>query len=193
MARLYVCNATGQNRIVNYRLDYTVDNEGRRTSERLVPYKSIMVPARTQMPFGGDLHPMQISEIVQQIEKTCGAVAAENIRTAKRMGVVKMVWQQDRPISRAVLKDVVDHNMGLLSDQGAERRRTLALAVDMQMTDHTAQFGMRAPAKLEMEFEGVEEDENLPDPSRLTEGLRVAHRPAAAPEPRKVGRPRKAA
>ena len=191
--RLYVCNATGQNRIVNYRLDYTCDTEGRRTSERLVPYKSIMVPARTQIPFGGDYHPMQIADIVQQIERTCGAVAAENIRTAKRMGVVKMVWQQDRPISRAVLKDVVDHNMGLLTDQGAERRKTLALAVDLQLQDTTAQFGMKPPGKLEMEFEQVEEDENLADPSRLTEGLRVAHRPTAEAPPKKVGRPRKAA
>ena len=53
MARLYVANCTGQHRIVNYRLDFTVDDQGRRTSERLVPYKSQQVPARQQMMFGG--------------------------------------------------------------------------------------------------------------------------------------------
>lgn len=173
MARLYVVNATGQNRIVNYRLDYTVDDQGRRTSERLVPYKSITIPARQQVPFGGDLHPLQIADIVEQLERTCGAVHVDAIRTAKAKGVVKMVWSQDKPVTLAVCRDVVDHNINRLSEQGEERRRTLALVADAQLT----QLVDKPLPKLEMEFEQMEEDPDLP--GRLTEGLRVNHKPQA--------------
>lgn len=188
MARLYVANCTGQNRIVNYRLDFTIDDQGRRTSEKMVPYKSQTVPARQQQPFGGDMHPMQIADIVQQIERTHGAVHTDAVRTAKRMGVVKMIWQQDKAITRAVLKDVVDHNMGLLSAQGADRRRMLAIVADQQLT----QMIEKTPAKMELEFEQVEEDAALPDPGRLAEGIRVRHdQPSGAP-PKRAAR-RKAA
>jgi hypothetical protein len=181
--RLYVANCTGQNRQINYRLDFTVDDQGRRTSERLVPYKSQLIPARQQMPFAGDLHPLQISEIVEQLESTCGAVASTEVKTAKRMGVVKLIWQTDKPITRAVLADVVDHNMGLLSDQGAARRRNLALVADQQLTGLIE----KTPAKMELEFEQVEEDPDLP--GRLTEGLRVRHAdPTQAPPKRSRSR-----
>lgn len=182
MSRLYVVNCTGQNRIVNYRLDYTVDDQGRRTSERLVPYKSITVPARAQVPFGGDLHITQVQDIVQQLEKTCGAVEVSNVRTAKRMGVVKMIWSLDKPVTISVLKDVVSHNTITLSDQGAARRRQLALVADAQL----GRLIDGDPVKLEMEFEQMEEDEDLP--GRLTEGLRVQRDPRQNPAPRKAQR-----
>ena len=132
------------------------------------------------------VHTLQIAEVVQQLEKTCGAVNASNVRTAKRMGVVKMLWQEDKPISRAVLKDVVNHNVGLLTEQGADRRRQLALVADQQLTNLIE----RTPQKLEMEFEQVEEDADLP--GRLTEGLRVHHEGPATP-PAKRSRSRRAA
>lgn len=177
MARLYVLNASGQNRLVNYRLDYTVDDQGRRTSERLVPYKSQMIPARQQMQFGGDLAPMQLQDIVQQLERTCGAVSVQAVRTAKRMGVVRMVWSTDVKIPRSICEDVVAHNMGLLSEQGAQRRERMALAADDQL-NHLVD---RTTPKFEMEFEQVE-DASEDFPERLEEGLRVRR---AAPEPSK--------
>lgn len=179
MARLYICNATGQNRIVNYRLDYTVDDMGRRTSERLVPYKSQLIPARAQVQFGGDFHPMQISDIVQQLELNCGAVHVDAIRTAKKIGVVKLIWSQDRSISKAVCVDVIDHNMGLLTDQGAERRQRLALVIDQQLTNLIE----KTPPKLEVEFESVGEDSEFHE--ALAEGIRVNHATKAPPPPTK--------
>lgn len=175
MARLYVVNCTGQNRAVNYRLDFTVDDDGRRTSERLVPYKTINVPARQQIPFAGELHPLQISEIVQQLEKTCNAVHLDQIRTAKARGVVKMLWSQDKPIPVTILRDVVRHNTNILSEQGAERRRRLAVAANLQMSEILE----RSPTKFEMEFEQNEQgDDSLPTPEILEEGLRVENAPA---------------
>lgn len=179
--RLYVVNCTGQNRAVNYRLDYTVDDLGRRTSEKLVPYRTQLVPARQQMPFGGDWHPLQIQDIVEQLEKTHGAVNAINVRTAKRMGVVKMIWQEDKPVSRPICEDVMAHNMGLLSEQGATRRRQLALVADQQL----ANLIDKPVAKMEMEFEQVEEDADLPTSRRLEEGLRVRHESHGPAEPAK--------
>lgn len=187
MARLYVVNCTGQNRIVNYRLDYTVDEQGRRTSERLVPYKSITIPARVQMPFGGDLFPGQLEQIVQQLEQTCGAVNVSEVRTAKARGVVKMIWSEGKPVPVAVLKDVVQHNMGRLAEIGEERRRSLAMVADVQLSNLID----RPAPKLEMEFEQVEEDPDLPA-ARLEEGLRIS-RPAANDPAPKRGRSRKAA
>jgi len=186
MSKLYVVNATGQQRLINYRMDYTVDDQGRRTSERLVPYRTQLIPARQQMQFGGDWAPIQIEDIIQQLEATCGAVHSHEIKHAKTLGVVKLVWQLDKPISQAILKDVVDHNVELLSGQGEIRRRQLALAADATL----GQLIGAEPAKMEMEFEQVEEDPDLP--GRLTEGLRVKHRAPDAPLPKR-SRARRAA
>jgi hypothetical protein len=188
MARLYVVNCTGQNRIVNYRLDYTVDEQGRRTSERLVPYKSINIPARGQMPFGGDLFPGQIEQIVQQLEQTCGAVNVNEVRTAKARGPVKMIWSEGKPVPLPILKDVVAHNMKSLSELGEERRRNLALVADVQLSNLIE----RPSPKMELEFEQVEEDPDLPA-KRLTEGLRISRQPSNDAPPQRSRRARKAA
>ena len=188
MARLYVVNCTGQNRIVNYRLDFTVDEQGRRTSERLTPYKSVNIPARSQMPFGGDLFPTQMEQIVQQLESACGAVNINEIRTAKARGPVKMIWSEGKPVPVSILKDVVAHNMGKLSELGEARRRNLAIAADMQLSNLIE----RPSPKMEMEFEQVEEDPDLPA-KRLTEGLRIARNPSNSNETKPARRRSKAA
>lgn len=167
MAKLYVVNCTGQHRAVNYRLDYTIDDQGRRTSERLMPYKTINIEPRRQIQFGGEYHPSQISELVEQLEATCGAVNVDNVRTAKKMGVVKMIWSVDKTVPLPILKDVVEHNRERLSQLGAERRERLALMADAGLT----QLAGSTLPKLEVEFEQVEEDENFQ--GRLTEGLRL--------------------
>lgn len=182
MAKLYVLNATGQQRQINYRLDFKVDDQGRRISERLDPYKSQTIPARQQMQFGPDWYPGQIEEIISQLESTCGAVNAFEIQRAKTLGVVKLVWQLDKPITRAIAEDVVHHNMALLSDQGALRRRQLAIAADNQLAGLIGE----EPVKVELEFEQVEDDSDLP--GRLAEGLRVKHRAPEAPAPKRSRR-----
>lgn len=168
MARLFVVNCTGQNRVVNYRLDYATDDMGNIVRKGHVPYKSVSVPARMQMQFGGELAPQQVSEIVGQLEETCGAVHLDQIRTAKATGVVKMLWSQDKPVPRPILEDVVAHNMGLLTEQGAERRRNLALSANT----HLNQLMDTPLPRLEMEFEAAEEDPDMVSPD-LREGLRI--------------------
>jgi len=174
--RLYVVNCTGQHRQVNYRLDYTVDDQGRHISDRFVPYKSITVPARQQVQFGGELLPMQFDDLVQQLERTCGAVNVSAVRTAKAHGPVKMIWSQDKPVPQAILKDVVDHNMMSLSEMGAKRRAQLALVADVTLSQ-----AIEKPApKIELEFESADQDENF---ESLEEGLRITRPNPQPPTP----------
>lgn len=190
MSKLYLCNATAQNWEVYFRFDFTVDDTGRKLNERNVPPKKIMLHAQQQMQFGGELFPSQVQELVSQLEANCGAVHSSEIRTAKAKGLVKMVWQLDTPIKRPVLEDVVEHNMGYLSADGAARRQRLALASNanlMHLVD-------TPPPSVTFEFEQMAEDPDTPadvERSFLAEGLRINQ--AQQPPAPKRGRPRKAA
>lgn len=189
--KLYVANCTGQNFVVYTRVDYSVDENGNRAGDqRSLPPRMQEVPARMQIQFGGDLFPGQMTEIVQQLEATFAAVHADAIRTAKAKGHVKMVWQQDKPISAAVMKDVYEHNVGYLSADGVRRRKTLALVADRTMSDITgAMQDVKPSAVMEMEFEADGEED--PDvPGLVAEGYRV---PRSTETPPKRGTRRKAA
>lgn len=180
MSRLYIVNCTGQNREINYRLDFTVDDKGNRTDNRMVPYKRQTIPARQQQQLGGDLHIQQIEEIISQLEPL-GAVAASEIKTAKAKGVVRLVFSLDRPVPLPICKDVFQHNIEELSDEGAQRRERLALAADTTLTNMVD----KTPAKFEMEFEQVERDDDLP--GHLAEGLRVSRQAPQAPPKKRAG------
>lgn len=185
MARLFVVNATGQNMIVNYRTEFDVDGGGRRTTERNRPYRSITIAARQQVPFGGELSVAAVHAIVSQIEKSCCAVSIKEIRTAKAKGVVRMIWSLDVPIPVAVLKDVVQHNLGVMTEDGEERRRRLALGANFTM-GNLSDPRTDTVRSTDVEFESVEqtEDNDLSSPS-LVEGFKIAK-----PEPKPRGRAR---
>jgi hypothetical protein len=187
MARLYVVNCTGQNIRANYRLDFTIDDLGRRTSEKLVPYKSLMIPARQQLPFGGDWNPAQIQEIISQLSKTFGAVPMETVATAKKMGRVRMIFREGQPIPRSICEDVYAHNVHFMTEQGEERRRNLAVVAEVKMTEALGQ----APPKMEVEFEQFDPPNDDFQVS-LEEGFKVK-RPAPVPKPPAKTRARRAA
>jgi hypothetical protein len=90
--RIFVLNATGQNQLFNYRLDYLVDDKGHRMPGTAKPYRSLPIPARTQIQLGGDWDPVQASEIIEQLESSAsGGVHLMNIKTAKAVGQVRLV------------------------------------------------------------------------------------------------------
>lgn len=189
MARLYVVNATGQHRVVNYRTEFTVDDEGRRTTERNRPYKHIEVKARSQIQFGGDLNIKQVHTLIAQLEKTCSAVPMKDISTAKARGVVRMIWNVDAPVPLTVLKDVIQHNIEILMAEGEDRRRRFAMGANFHMgnlSDPTTD----TVRDTSVEFESVDttEDNDLVSPT-LKEGLRISK----APRPRGGGARKKAA
>ena len=178
MGKLYVTNTTGQNQIVNWRLDF--DERGNSANYRLSPYKSLPIPARTQVQFGGDWHITQITEIVDQLISGWGAVSPDQIRTAKARGPIKMIYSLDRPVALPILKDVVAHNISELSEQGMKRRQNLALVANAQMN---VAIEHEAP-KFEIEFETEEgtEDSDMVSPS-LAHGI-VVERTNADAKPR---------
>jgi hypothetical protein len=192
MARLFVVNCTAQIRQVFYRLDFSVDDKGNRIDGRTQPPKYLEILPGQQVQFGGDLFPTQIEQIVQQLEFGAGAVPMSEIRTAKAKGVVKLVWNQDQPVPRAVCEDVKGHNMGILTDMGTKRRQNLAIVSDYGLREIADQNGNGQSAAFEMEFESVgQEDPGMTAP-RLEEGLRVKRGPGGLDAPKR-SRSRKAA
>lgn len=186
--KLYVANCTGQNFVVYTRVDYSVDDQGNRVGDqRSLPPRMQEVLARAQIQFGGELLPAQMTDIVQQLESTFCAVHADQIRTAKAKGQVKMLWQQDKPIPAAIMKDVYLHNVAHLSADGANRRRTLALVADRTMLDITGAIdGVKPPAIMEVEFEAAEEEDEFA-PGLVEEGYRVKRSGAAAAKKGRAG------
>ena len=188
--RIYVLNATGQVQIFNYRLDFMVDGEGNRMPGTAKPYRSLPIPARTQIQLGGDWNPVQGSEIVQQLEAAAvGGVHIQNVKTAKAEGQVRLVWQQDKAIPRAICDDVFHHNVQYLSQEGERRRRQMALANSMSAD---AAVGEQSNA-FAVEVETIDEASDSVDPS-LSAGYRVSKRATPkAPLAAKTTRAKRAA
>lgn len=167
--RIYVLNATGQNQIFNYRLDYLVDSDGNKMVGTAKPYRSLPIPARTQIQLGGDWDPVQAQEIISQLESAAaGGVHLMDIKTAKAKGQVRLVWQQDKIIPRAICDDVFHHNVHYLSSEGERRRKQMALAGNATAD---AIVGEAASA-FSMEVETVDQASDSVDPS-LSAGYRV--------------------
>lgn len=167
--RIFVLNATGQHKIFNYRLDYLVDDEGRKLIGSVKPFRTLTIPARTQIQLGGDWDPVQMGNIVEQLEEAAnGGVHVNDVRTAKAKGLVQLVWNQDKSISRAICDDVYSHNIHYLSGEGERRRKQMALAnsatLDAANTEQTTSFSV--------EVETVQESEGSASPS-IEAGYRV--------------------
>lgn len=195
MVLLYIANPTNQHRQVTYRLDYTVDDKGNRTSTSLLPFKHQDIPAGQQRPVGGDLHITQVEEIVKQLSPY-GLVAMMEMKTAKARGKVPLIFNLDRPVPRAIMQDAQDHNMGVLSGEGETRRRAAAIASSNALANQVSGQGIpdvKEPGKFELEFEQVTQDENYAK-TNLAEGLKVVRgHGQPAPKPPTRSRRRKAA
>jgi hypothetical protein len=159
-----------------------VDGDGNRMPGTAKPYRSLPIPARTQIPLGGDWNPVQASEIIQQLEAAaCGGVHVHNIKTAKAEGQVRLVWNQDKAIPRAICDDVFHHNIHHLSQEGERRRKLMALANNATAD---AAIGEVANA-FAVEVETIDEASDSADPS-LSAGYRVTKTPAKAAAPSKT-------
>jgi len=167
--RIFVVNATGQNKVFNYRLDYLVDEDGRKIVGTAKPYRTLTIPARQQIQLGGDWNPVQAQNIIEQLEEPAvGGVHVNNIRTAKAKGQVRLVWNQDKPVNRSICEDVFHHNVGFLSNEGERRRKNMALANSATADAANAQ----ASSAFSVEVETVEADPDAVSPS-IEAGYRV--------------------
>ena len=168
--RIFVLNATGQAQIFNYRLDFMTDEKGNRLPGVAKPFRSLPLPARMQVPLGGDWDPVQAQQIIEQLENPAvGGVHLLSIKTAKAKGQVRLVWQYDKAIPRAICDDVFHHNVAYLSAEGERRRRQMALG---NAATADAAIGESASA-FAIEVETVEPADDSVDPT-LTAGYRIA-------------------
>ena len=183
--RIFVLNATGQIQIFSYRLDFMTDEKGHRIPGTAKPFRSLPIPARTQMPLGGDWDPVQAGEIIRQLENPAvGGVHLMDIKTAKVKGQVRLVWQQDKAIPRAICDDVYHHNVNYLSMEGERRRRQMALG-----NNATADAAIgESASSFAIEVETVEAADDSVDPT-ITAGYRVKKN---APAPRSARKKRAA-
>ncbi len=183
--RIYVLNATGQNQVFNYRFDFLVDDEGRKMVGTAKPYRTLEIPARTQVQLGGDWNPVQAQELIQQLEQPAvGGVHVQAVKTAKTQGQVRIVWSQDKIIPRAICDDVFHHNIQYLAGEGERRRQQMALA--NSVTTDAAIGEISTGFAIEMETVEASADSVSP---RLEAGYRVnkqGGKPAGKPPRRKA-------
>lgn len=188
MAKLYIANCTQQNQHIYYRLDVMADGE-RSTIQRFnPPKKSPLIKAGKQIPLGNDLHPNQIAELVDQLNRFGMAGVAD---LSRLQGVVPWLFNIDIPVTPNQIRAVVQHNAGVLTYEGKARREAAAVAAGhvvqaSGIDDHIE------TKKFEVTVEQIE-DENTKGPL-ISEGFKVASRIEDVPQAKnKGGRPRKAA
>lgn len=161
--KLYIANCTRQIQYVYYRLDFTSDGQAANLRRFQPARKSPEIrPGRQIVLFDAQVM-QQIDDIVTQLERH-GIVAEKEAKAVRGRGVVPYVYNIDRPVSASAIRDVYNHNIGVLREQGRTRRETSAVvASQMLQTD----------SPVEVEFEQLEATEGATDETRLEEGFRV--------------------
>lgn len=199
MARLFIANASTQNQIISYRLDYAPD--GTKDVRTLIPYKQTPpIPPGRQMPVGGDMHLSQIDSILGQL-RTYGLVAEIDVARLPRGQKVTYISSVGQPVREETIRVVNDHNRGVKVQDGMIRRKKAAIAasaiVEHAVTEATPPGAPPAPmSEFDLGFEQEEQSEN--GERRIEEGYIVDPSAPVAPteapkQPGRRGRPRKAA
>lgn len=174
MPRIYVANPTIQNQRVFYRLDFNGDgqrNPGLRTA---LKFKDI-APGQ-QEAVGGDLaHPMQVGEIVQQLQVYGGMDASEANR---QNGFVTYLYSVDKPVPKATVMKVHNFNQGVQVADGKRRRVAAALAASEILNNTVAED---SPPPFTVEFE--QEEVSEAGEKAIGEGYHVVAEPIRGDQP----------
>lgn len=175
MARIYVMNCTNQPKQLMWRQYFTLDDRGMRNTQNIDAPRMQTIPAGRQEPVGGDLSHEQIGLLIKQLSRY-GLTHVSEARTAKMRGLVPMLYDLDKQVARNVGQDMVAHNQGVLILQGADRRRQAAIAIDSQL----AQAVEHDIPKLEVEFEQLENNEEVTGNKPVADGI-IIDKSATAP------------
>jgi hypothetical protein len=176
MGKIYVVNCTAQYVELNYRPEFSLDNKGNRIDGRNIQAIKHPLQPGQQVVLSRDFTTYQASAVIDQLENF-GAAHVNDVRTAKAKGLVRLVYSLDAPVPLPVCKDVADHNQGYLTDDGRERRKRLAVAIDhnMRRLSSIATDGEVDAPKTDVTFELVDSvDESVGD---FEEGYKVADSP----------------
>jgi hypothetical protein len=200
MARLFIANPTRQEQVICYRLDF--NNQGDRMEAdrtRFQPAKQQTVPPGRQVQLGGDFHPNQITDIIDQL-KPYGLIGEVDVPRMERK-VVPYVYQIDRYVGHDTFRKVIAHNSGILIEDGKQRRAKAAVAsseiVQNAVANQFQEAGIEPPPidQVEIGYEQLEQSEA--GESTIAEGFRVdlkttePSQPAAGKVQKARGRPRK--
>jgi len=173
MSKLFVANATPQNWIIFYRLDFNDDGS---PNVRFTPAKQHPIPSGKQNAIGGDLHISQVESIVKQLSKY-GAIGVTDVQ--RQRVYTPLVFNVDKPVPAVIIERVRALNMGVLAQEGAERRRKAAVAnnqaIETAVQNAVANLGgdpneVKIPG-VETTFEQVEQ--TPAGEKTIAEGVRV--------------------
>jgi len=176
MSKLYIANTLKQAQIIFYRMEFDSDG-GPNAMRRFQPAKqSPTIPKGRQIVLGGDLAMPQIENIVAQLERV-GLVAEKDVNHL--VGLVPYLYNVDHPVRAESIKKVLDHNSGVLVNQGRVRREAAAIAARASL-ETEAQQAQINPSLYEASIETEDAGEN--DVGTVDEGYRVENKIADVPE-----------
>lgn len=188
MPFLYLANCTKQREIVYYRLD--IKNNGAENDlRRFQPARStpIISPGRQVAIENRDLHPDQITSIVEQLT-AYGMVEQLEIGRLPR-AVVPYVFNVGAPVQAETIRVVDAHNTGVLRGEGHQRREAAAIAAQGALQSEASTINIPNAT-----FEATIEQEDAPenDEKRVEEGYRIVERESQVPDRQRNGRKRRA-
>lgn len=187
MAKLYIANCTKQNQEIYFRLDFDIDDDGRKQIvTRFRPAKRQSVAPGRQIVLGGDLHIRQIQDIISQLE-VFGLIGEADVPRLDR--IASYVYNIDQPVRADTIRTVMASNQGILITQGVERRKAAAIVTNETVANTVnqqfAEAGIsKAPEQaVEVEIEQLEQSEA--GEKRIEEGYKIDPK---APMPTKAAK-----
>lgn len=160
MAKLFVANTTRQ----AHDFAYQIPAEDLSSFKRLSTQR---IEAGTQQQIMGEA-PLVVLEAIVEQHRRYGIVSAEE--AVRTRGFVGLVYSFDRPVDLERMHYALDHNRGVLFEQGEQTRREMAVSIEA-----TFEQELRRPMR-EVAVELLEE-RTLTEGSdgQMAQGLRVVH------------------
>ena len=181
MSRLYIANCTKQNQTVYYRLDFNNRGEPEKNT-RFQPAKQQEIPPGRQIILGGDFHPTQIEDIVQQLVPY-GLIGVTDVPRQKV--VAPFVFNVDRPVPADIMRNISAVNSAVQIEQGKMRRQKAAIAVNDLVSQRVAQEflnqGITDEPTQDISLAIEQEDQSEAGEKMIAEGFKVDANAKAAP------------
>lgn len=175
MSRLFIANVTRQTHIVCYRLDFDSDGNKKDTNRRFEPAKQQEVPAGRQVQIGGDFHPHQITDIVDQLSRY-GLVGCVNVPRLDNR-VHPLIFNIDKAVPAKLMEQVRDHNEVVQTREGQLRRKKAAVAtndiVQQEVKKSFTEHGIDAAPADTTEVTFEQEEQSEAGEKRIEEGFRI--------------------
>lgn len=175
MSRLYIANVSEKQHVVCYRLDVDAEGNLKDSNRRFQLPKQESIPALRQVQIGGDFHPSQIADIVDQLSPY-GLIGVVDVPRIDGR-VHELVYNIDQPVKKSVMERVRAHNSAILVGHGQDLRRKAAVAtnamVEKVVAEQFAELGVQAEPTTNTRI-SFEQDEQSPNGEKvIAEGYAV--------------------